>query len=234
MPRSSECFIGKSEVLHLGGEFIYVRYFDVINFIENDIYPYDIFLPLQLNAAAVKRKAEFIAGRVVACDAICALEEKPVQLDIGGNREPIWPKGFVGSISHNDKCAVAVAKYREPVLLGVDVENWMSQEQSVDLSGIIAGRAEVSLLKSLSLSYSQGLTILFSGKESLFKAIYPVSHRYFEFSDSKVVFWNEKYNYFVVELSSSVLDILRRNLVFKIFYNCEPGQVFTLAISIVD
>lgn len=28
VPRSSECFIGKSEVLHLGGEFIYVRYFD--------------------------------------------------------------------------------------------------------------------------------------------------------------------------------------------------------------
>ena len=58
-------------------------------------------LPVTLDKAVQKRKAEFLAGRYCARAALAQLDGSlAVNIGIGANREPLWPPGFVGSITH--------------------------------------------------------------------------------------------------------------------------------------
>jgi enterobactin synthetase component D len=227
----NDFFLGPSQNLQLGGIVVHRRYFDKTKFIRNSTFPYDLYLPKQLEKAVVKRQAEFIAGRVVACDAIRALGERPVQLTIGNGRAPVWPEGIIGSISHNEHWAVAVAEKIKCWSLGVDVETWISDKLSVALTNIVGECTEIALLKGLSMPYIKGITLLFSGKESLFKALYPIANQYFDFSDSKVISWDEKKQYFILELSPNASTVMGKYMSYQIFYHCESNQVLTLAKS---
>ncbi|WP_234705049.1 4'-phosphopantetheinyl transferase family protein [Sinorhizobium meliloti] len=75
-------------------------------------------------ATAVKsRRREFSIGRACARAALSKLGFPPSAIPTGPNREPLWPSGVVGSITH---CAgfhaAAVALQKDCVALGIDVE----------------------------------------------------------------------------------------------------------------
>jgi 4'-phosphopantetheinyl transferase EntD len=74
-----------------------------------------------------ERKREFENGRTYAKRALAAFGAQHVELPIGCDRAPLWPKGFVGSITHVRKgfdgyCAVAVARSDDYSAIGIDVE----------------------------------------------------------------------------------------------------------------
>ena len=64
------------------------------------------------------------AARIVARELIARLGgDSDAPLPRGLNRAPVWPEGFVGSLAHDEACAVAaVARRAEIRALGVDVE----------------------------------------------------------------------------------------------------------------
>ena len=71
---------------------------------------------------APKRKREFRAGRAAARAALeaCGLSPQPILRDKA--RRPIWPPGFVGSISHTDHLAAAIAGDQSAFAgLGLDI-----------------------------------------------------------------------------------------------------------------
>jgi 4'-phosphopantetheinyl transferase EntD len=53
--------------------------------------------------ACAKRREEFSAGRCAGRAALACLGVPPVAILQGRRGEPLWPSGFVGSITHCDR-----------------------------------------------------------------------------------------------------------------------------------
>jgi len=138
--------------------------FDPQTFIDADL----LWLPhhARLQAAGRKRKIEHLAGRLAA---FYGLQEHNIRLipDIGPHRQPVWPDGFYGSISHCGTTALAVVS-REPV--GVDLETCFSEAMCEELTDSIISPEEQRVLHASGLPFSLALTLAFSAKESAFKA----------------------------------------------------------------
>lgn len=143
-----------------------------------------IILPSTLEGAVQKRKAEFIAGRYCARSALTQLGYNfDVTLAIGANRQPVWPEGFVGSITHSHGYASALAARREKVrALGLDSEAWIDQDRAENVSRqILTADEDHADHSHLFESLQHHLTMVFSAKESLYKCLFPLVNRFFGF-----------------------------------------------------
>ncbi|MEZ6876547.1 enterobactin synthase subunit EntD [Enterobacter sp. KBR-315C3_2022] len=120
--------------------------------------------------AASKRKAEHLAGRIAAAHALKAHGITAVP-GTGSSGEPLWPAGFSGSISHTSRCALAVVATN--ALTGIDCEIMLPAGEAEEIKDGIIGPDEEPLLRAAALPFALALTLAFSAKESLFKALYP-------------------------------------------------------------
>ncbi|WP_394293266.1 4'-phosphopantetheinyl transferase family protein [Aeromonas rivipollensis] len=149
-------------------------------------------LPASLQGAAPKRLGEFLAGRLAAREALRPFGLAGSTVAIGRAREPLWPAGMEGSISHSQLAGQGVALCGvRPAQggMGLDLEAWLGDEQGRQLwPGIVDedewGRLEAGA-SAVGLDRARGLTLVFSAKESLFKALYPRVGRYFDFLDAR-------------------------------------------------
>lgn len=120
----------------------------------------------QLARCARKRQAEHLAGRIAAVHALREWRENAVP-GIGDARQPLWPAGLYGSITHSASSALAVVD-RQPI--GVDLEGLFSPALCAELADSIITSTERALLESCPLPFALALTLVFSAKESLYKA----------------------------------------------------------------
>ena len=127
--------------------------------------------------AVARRRHEFIGGRILARRAMTRLGVAPQGVPAGQDRAPIWPAGLVGSITHTGKwCAAVVARAQEIRSVGVDVADVRSV--GPELWPILCTSSEREWLSTLPPEkQSLGATALFSAKESVFKAQYPLTRR---------------------------------------------------------
>lgn len=136
--------------------------------------------------AAPVRRHEYAAGRVCARDALSRLgvRDFPVLRDADG--VPIWPAGFVGSISHcPGYCGVAVAPSASIRGIGFDVEP--NSPLPAELRPHVASDQEQAWISRHEGNHAVDLyKLIFSAKESAFKAIYPLLRRPFDFWDLEV------------------------------------------------
>ncbi|MGP1690894.1 MAG: 4'-phosphopantetheinyl transferase family protein [Giesbergeria sp.] len=153
----------------------------------DSIDPSLVFLPPEIARSVEKRRREFAAGRICAQSALASLGEECVAIGIGSLREPIWPPGFVGSISHSFGLAVAVvAKTQSFVSLGIDVEMANLVASSLNFGNLVGTPVEYALLIPV-LGVDHVLPALFSAKEALFKCLAPSVGTYFDFLDVEAV-----------------------------------------------
>lgn len=124
-------------------------------------------LPDALRGAVPKRQSEFLAGRFCAAQALRAAGS-PETVGIK-DRAPVWPVGCVGSISHSDSRVLAVVS-RVHTGLGVDIEPIMAATQAQEIKDLILTQAEAAL-RPADLKFPEFLTLVFSAKESLYKAL---------------------------------------------------------------
>lgn len=153
---------------------------------------YGVQQPPELTNARAKRHCEFIAGRYCATRAIQKLQlspdsprqtEIPIQLD----RSPLWPKGIIGSISHSGDRAMAVVGSTDNYIgLGIDCEILLTDSAAVEIADLILNPQEKVLLLNQQLEYGLLLTLAFSAKESLFKALSPSLFRVKGFHDFSI------------------------------------------------
>jgi enterobactin synthetase component D len=136
-----------------------------------------------------KRAREFLAGRYCAGRALAAAGfAGKAPLTAGVDRLPDWPMGWRGSISHTADGAMAVVAREQHIeLLGVDMERLMSATLASEVESQIAKPGELACLPEGTLA--ERLTLLFSAKESLYKALYPALHQFFDFSAARLVEW---------------------------------------------
>jgi enterobactin synthetase component D len=139
--------------------------------------------------AVLKRRAEFLAGRLAALHALQSLglgsEPGPGRRDDGS---PSWPEPAVGSITHGaGRALCAVARRTDFRSLGIDAERLLDERAKPELLERICGDAERRVLAGLPLSEPQRVSVAFSAKESLFKCLYPLVQKYMDFSAARVV-----------------------------------------------
>ncbi|HWS37588.1 MAG TPA: 4'-phosphopantetheinyl transferase superfamily protein [Actinoplanes sp.] len=131
------------------------------------------------------RRREFLTGRRCAREALAALGLPAVPIRPGPRREPLWPAGVVGSITH---CAgyraAAVARTADVTGLGVDAEPHAPLPPRV--LGAVTAPGDVERLGVLtagdpSVHWDR---LLFSAKESVYKVWYPLTGRWLGFEEA--------------------------------------------------
>lgn len=192
MPRVDRQFVGKvqSEVHASTGVRLVSCEFDTASYQPALFAELGIAMPESIARSVPKRQAEFLAGRYAAALALqhlAPVRNQDLQVGIGEKRNPLWPKGVVGSISHVGSVAVcAVSRAADKDYLGIDVEVVMSTRVCREVARIVSTRQERELLGAEGLSEKMALTLIFSAKESLFKALYPSVQDYFGFEVAEV------------------------------------------------
>lgn len=148
---------------------------------------FDVECPAHLVDAIVKRKAEYLAGRVCAKSSL-ELLNVPDQSVGCIDKLPQWPVFTCGSISHSHHLASAVVAFKKDYqALGLDIEKILTTERSQKLQSAIINDNEQCFIKDDNLAIF--ISSVFSIKESLFKALYPVTQKRFYFEDAEVVDW---------------------------------------------
>jgi enterobactin synthetase component D / holo-[acyl-carrier protein] synthase len=144
--------------------------------------------PAELAAVAKavpSRRREFATVRRCARIALAELGLPAAAIVPGPDREPQWPPGIAGSMTHCDGYrAAALARTCDLVSVGIDAEQDLPLPDG--LLGVIARPEEVGMLAALA-----GLhplvhwdRLLFSAKESIYKAWYPLARRWLGFEDA--------------------------------------------------
>ena len=171
-----------------GAQLISTR-FDPALLAEDDFARCDI-APVR---GVAKRQAEYLAGRLCAREALRRVTGQPSVPDVGEDRAPQWPRGVVGSITHGANWAAALVAQREHWrALGLDVERLLPAERAQRLQGEILTPAELQRLQNLDdETRAARISLTFSLKESLFKALYPLVRTRFYFHDAELVHSNE-------------------------------------------
>ncbi|GAA1394532.1 4'-phosphopantetheinyl transferase superfamily protein [Catellatospora coxensis] len=144
----------------------------------------------QLVARAVdKRRAEFATARRCAREALAQHGFAPAPLLTGERGQPLWPAGTVGSITH---CAgyraAVVARAADLGSVGVDAEPHHPLPDGV--LDTIALPAELARLRTLAAAHP-GVCwdrVLFSAKESVYKAWFPLALRWLDFTEADLAF----------------------------------------------
>ncbi len=141
-----------------------------------------------VSRAVDKRRREFTTGRACARRALAGLGRPPVAIPIGQRGEPLWPQGVVGSITHCDGYrACAVAESGTISALGIDAEPHAPLPAGV--LALIALPRELAQLRELARAVPElhWDRLIFSAKEAVFKAWFPLTHRWLGFEQAVVV-----------------------------------------------
>jgi 4'-phosphopantetheinyl transferase EntD len=139
-----------------------------------------------LGRAVDARKREFTTARDCARRALVELGCPPAPILSGASREPVWPDGFVGSITHcQGYRAAAVARCGDYLSIGIDAEPHEPLP-----SGILNRIARPEELESLRMLEPGQCwdRLLFSAKESIYKLWFPIMRRWLGFEDAAVSF----------------------------------------------
>lgn len=164
--------------------------------------------------AVDKRRLEYTTTRHLARIALGRLGLPPVAIGTGGNREPLWPNGIVGSMTHcRGFRAVAVARVGNTGFpdvgdaargvspsavsvatvtgIGIDAEPHGPLPDGV--FDTIARPDEMAALAELAAQRPQVRwdRLVFSAKESVYKAWFPVARRWLGFGEASVEFLPE-------------------------------------------
>lgn len=136
--------------------------------------------------AVDKRRREFATGRRLARRALAQVGVHGFDLLNGDDRAPIWPPDIAGSITHCDtRAVVAVARRSEVGTFGVDIEHRAGLPQRLWRMTMLP--EEVAFLDAQPAAERERWALyLFSAKEALYKAQYPVSRTYMGFEALRV------------------------------------------------
>lgn len=136
-----------------------------------------------LKRAVKKRLREFAAGRQCAHRALEELGVRDVAVLMAADRQPVWPGGIIGSITHTDGyCAAVVARRERLQAVGLDAE--LAAAVREELWPIICGELELAqLLRLASSRQASRATLLFSAKEAFHKCQFPLTGEWLGFED---------------------------------------------------
>jgi 4'-phosphopantetheinyl transferase EntD len=139
--------------------------------------------------AVTSRREDVARGRAAARDALAVLGHAAAAIGRGPSREPLWPPGIVGSITHSGGVAIAVVapadRYRG---VGIDFEA-RGARLSPEAARIVAStneRAWINAAPNADAATTRRI-LLFAAKEAIFKALFPIERVWLDFGHVELV-----------------------------------------------
>jgi 4'-phosphopantetheinyl transferase EntD len=139
---------------------------------------------LALVARAIEnRRQEFMTGRKCARIALARLGVPGAAILSGQHREPLWPAGVVGSITHaGGQCAAAVGLASEYSGVGIDLEETDALEP--EIADKVALHEEMTALGSM--DPRRCARLVFSAKEAFYKCQFYLTRQWLNFFDLRI------------------------------------------------
>jgi 4'-phosphopantetheinyl transferase EntD len=139
----------------------------------------------ELVARAVeKRRLEVTNVRTAARRALARIGVPPVPILRGERGAPQWPAGVVGSMTHTaGYCAAAVADIGKIRSVGIDAE------EHAELPGGVLDAVSLPDERAMLARLGTGAhwdRLLFSAKESVYKAWFPLTRRWLGFEEALI------------------------------------------------
>ncbi|RZA00750.1 MAG: 4'-phosphopantetheinyl transferase superfamily protein [Sphingobacteriaceae bacterium] len=172
-----------------------------------------------------KRLKDFSTGRYCARKALAHIGLENADILVGDEKQPLWPAGYVGSISHSGKLIGAVAaKSSQVKSIGLDIET--IGKIKPEMWRLLYTKAETEFLKSFTgeeLAYYT--TLLFSFKEAFYKLQYPLTKTFLDFTDVEIKSVGNKFKLGVLKEFSGK-QLLSGNL--SLHHTSKKDQLITL------
>ncbi len=141
---------------------------------------------MSMTRAVASRRLEFARGRTCARVALeragFAGGDRAVphpQIPVGSSREPVWPVGFTGSITHCDGLVAAICAPRS-VLRGIGLDAEVDRPLPPEVVPQVITPEEVSQPDAADH------LVRFSAKESIHKTVFPLTGVWLDFLDVSV------------------------------------------------
>ncbi len=193
----------------------------------------DDYLASELSGWSENRQKEFLKGREIAKNLLLKLgcEEKDINLERLETKECSWPKNYCGSISHarlktSGEYTFFVATSDSSTSLGVDVE--YVERFKDQISKQFMSNQE-NQMNNMSLDEQEYQALIFSSKEAIFKAIFPLYQKYFHFFDVELdhieILDNDFLSNFSI-LNKEIKDKIQIESI-KVHTNFKDGCVFS-------
>ncbi len=176
--------------------------------------------------AVPARRTFFALGRAAARDALREFGIESVAIGRGSAGEPIWPSGVVGAISHSPEVAVAVVgRATDYAGLGIDVEE-LARGPTARAARLVCRPSEMAWVDPE--SGTRRLTMLFSAKEAVFKALFPIEQVWLGFADAELT-WQADRDAFEARVLKSVGEGYAKG--FALAVNCTVGSAWVLSTA---
>lgn len=141
---------------------------------------------LAAQVVAIRRR-ELAAGRTLARRALAAAGAPAAPLLAGPGRAPRWPDGFTGSISHTRRWCGAVAAPTSRVhAIGIDGEHPIGDLDEAWIRRVCRPAERDWLEAATAGERAIRAALLFSAKESLHKARYPLAGAVLEHAEVEI------------------------------------------------
>ncbi len=177
------CFIVSEQVLTTKLPIQWLEY-NLDAYHESLFSDFGIKKPAQLSTWIIKRQAQFLAGRISAKKSLPD-QYKQLAIGIGNHREPLWPKGLVGSISHDNNVSIAASQQTHVCGgVGIDLQSLFDSNECNKSFPHILSTSDHQLFKRglTGFTNEQLITLIFSAKECFFKAIFNQVGDFFDFN----------------------------------------------------
>ncbi|WP_137938831.1 4'-phosphopantetheinyl transferase superfamily protein [Chitinivorax sp. B] len=189
-------------------------------------------IPTSIQRSAPKRQADYLSGRLCASQALQSIGIEGWIAPIGEDRAPQWPAGLVGSITHGTgMAAAAVARAEHYRGVGIDVETLLKPETLHNIAESVLTPAEQTILADmLGAQQAAFIATVFSLKESLYKALYPIVGKSFYFHDAEVVGWDANQTAVTLKLLLDLSNDWRVGHTVTGYYAAQHARVISLVL----
>jgi 4'-phosphopantetheinyl transferase EntD len=178
--------------------------------------------------ASERRRVEFALGRAAGHLALKQLgseNTEPILRGQGG--EPLWREGIAGSITHCFPWSAAiVVKCSNQFVIGVDLET-VEGVQGTDITDLVCCEAELDWVRRG--DFQERLTMIFSAKEAVYKAFYPVCLRFIDFKEIELT-WFHEHSCFQAEFTERLKTDLLCGEVCAVYCRRHAEMVFSCVI----
>ncbi|MFM2485587.1 4'-phosphopantetheinyl transferase family protein [Celerinatantimonas yamalensis] len=193
---------------------------------------YAIACPSELQHALSKRRAEFFAGRLAALNALTLAGSLELHVPRGVFREPLFPEGFIGSISHSGQTACSIVSAKHPQRrLGLDLE-FIKPQFILNLVDEIVTPDEKRVLQCYFADVELATYLAFSTKESLFKALFGEIQQFIGFQCVSLDKIDIQQRTFSLRLNKTLTTQHRQGDTYHGVFELSPRHVFTLCSAV--
>lgn len=179
-----------------------------------------------------KRRYEFFSGRW--CAAQCLIHQRATEVDvyIAEDRSPIWPTAFAGSISHSSAHAAAlVGRKTDFQAIGLDIQAFSEPQLADELKSMILTQNERNQFNNEPDQLTL-FDLIFSAKETLFKALYPKCQIFFDHQAAEVIEINKTEGTLRISLLINLGNQWQKNSQFTInFQHFEDSLISWMLLT---